>query len=53
LAAVEQSERLLDDSDLLSNQLRARAGINEPQGVGVSEGLVALCSTMTGWTRMG
>jgi NAD-reducing hydrogenase large subunit len=37
LAGVEHIERLLDDSDLRSERLRASAGINELEGVGVSE----------------
>jgi NAD-reducing hydrogenase large subunit len=38
LAAVEWIDRLLDDPDLLSpDHLRASAGINQRQGVGVSE----------------
>jgi NAD-reducing hydrogenase large subunit len=37
LAAVERIERLLDDPDLASERLRAQAGINQLQGVGVSE----------------
>lgn len=37
LAAVEIIERDLDDPDLLSDQLRADAGINNLRGVGVSE----------------
>ena len=37
LAALERMDPLLDDEDLLSNRLRAEAGINKLQGVGVSE----------------
>lgn len=37
LAAVEKIERTLDDPDLMSDQLRADAGINSLRGVGVSE----------------
>ncbi len=37
LAAIELIERLLADSDLQSEQLRAQAGINRREGVGVSE----------------
>ena len=37
LAGIERIERLLDDPDLLSDQLRAHAGINRPEGVGASE----------------
>lgn len=37
LAAVERIERLIDDADLLSEDLRAQAGINRLHGVGVSE----------------
>jgi len=37
LACVERIERLLDDPDLLSDELRADAGINSLRGVGVSE----------------
>jgi NAD-reducing hydrogenase large subunit len=37
LAAVEHIEQMLDDPDLLSDHLRARAGINRTEGVGVSE----------------
>ena len=34
---MERIERLLDDPDLLSDRLRADAGINRLEGVGVSE----------------
>lgn len=37
LAAVERIERLIDDPDLGSEDLRAHAGINRTHGVGVSE----------------
>lgn len=37
LASIEHIEILLDDADLLSNRLRADAGINQLEGVGVSE----------------
>ncbi|MFO1498572.1 MAG: Ni/Fe hydrogenase subunit alpha [Verrucomicrobiota bacterium] len=37
LAALEWIERRLDDPDLLSDDLRADAGINKLRGVGVSE----------------
>jgi NAD-reducing hydrogenase large subunit len=37
LAAVERIDQLLDDPDLLSDHLRAHAGINCTEGVGVSE----------------
>jgi NAD-reducing hydrogenase large subunit len=37
LAAVEHIERLLDDPELSSQHLRAHAGINQREGVGVSE----------------
>jgi len=37
LAALEFIECSLDDPDLLSEDLRADAGINNPRGVGVSE----------------
>ena len=37
LASLEYIERHLDDPDLLSNDLRADAGINSLRGVGVSE----------------
>lgn len=37
LAALEIVERALDDSDLLSRDLRADAGINRLRGVGVTE----------------
>jgi NAD-reducing hydrogenase large subunit len=37
LASLEYIERLLDDPDLLSSDLRADAGINSLRGVGVSE----------------
>ncbi|MGO9199575.1 MAG: Ni/Fe hydrogenase subunit alpha [Limisphaerales bacterium] len=37
LAAVERIEAALDDPDLLSEDLRADAGINSLRGVGVSE----------------
>ncbi|MDB9335468.1 Ni/Fe hydrogenase subunit alpha, partial [Nodularia spumigena] len=37
LASIERIEILLYDPDLLSNRLRAEAGINQLSGVGVSE----------------
>jgi len=37
LAGIERIEELLGDGDLLSERLRADAGINKLQGVGVSE----------------
>jgi NAD-reducing hydrogenase large subunit len=37
LAAIELIERLLDEPDILSDRLRAEAGINQLEGVGVSE----------------
>lgn len=37
LAGVEHIERMLDDPDLLSDRIRARARINRLEGVGVSE----------------
>ena len=37
LAAIERVEAALDDADLLSEDLRADAGINSLRGVGVSE----------------
>jgi NAD-reducing hydrogenase large subunit len=37
LAAVEHLERALDDPDLLSDDLRADAGVNRREGVGCSE----------------
>lgn len=37
LAGIEHIEALLDDNDLFSTRLRADAGINKLQGVGVSE----------------
>ena len=37
LAVIEKIERALDDPDLLSERLRADAGINQLEGVGVSE----------------
>ena len=37
LTAVERLEELLDDPELSSNRLRAEAGINSLEGVGVSE----------------
>ena len=37
LACVERIERLLDDPDLHSDRLRAHAGINALEGVGVGE----------------
>lgn len=37
LAAAESIEQMLDDPDLLSDGLRAHAGINLHEGVGVSE----------------
>jgi NAD-reducing hydrogenase large subunit len=37
LASIEYVERYMDDADLLSEDLRADAGINQLRGVGVSE----------------
>ena len=37
LTAVEHVERLLDEPDLLSSDLRAHAGVNQMEGVGASE----------------
>ncbi|HET9221054.1 MAG TPA: Ni/Fe hydrogenase subunit alpha [Roseiflexaceae bacterium] len=37
LAAIERIEQLLDDPEIFSNRLRADAGINQLEGVGVSE----------------
>jgi NAD-reducing hydrogenase large subunit len=37
LAAIEQIDLLLDDPDIMSERLRADAGINALEGVGVSE----------------
>lgn len=37
LACLEHIEQLLDDSDLLEQHLRAQAGINQLEGIGVSE----------------
>jgi NAD-reducing hydrogenase large subunit len=36
-ASLERIEAMMDDPDLLSNRLRADAGINQLEGVGVSE----------------
>jgi len=37
LCSIERIEAMLDDPDLLSDRLRARAGINQLEAVGVSE----------------
>lgn len=37
LACIERIEILLEDTDLYSDRLRAKAGINQLEGVGVSE----------------
>lgn len=37
LGALEKIEELIDDPDLYSTRLRANAGINQDEGVGVSE----------------
>jgi NAD-reducing hydrogenase large subunit len=37
LTSVERIEQLMDDPDLQSHHLRAHAGINELEGIGVSE----------------
>jgi NAD-reducing hydrogenase large subunit len=37
LAATERIEQLLDDPDITSDRLRARASINQLEGIGVSE----------------
>jgi NAD-reducing hydrogenase large subunit len=37
MAGIERTEQLIEDADLMSHRLRADAGINKLQGVGVSE----------------
>ncbi|ELS00766.1 coenzyme F420-reducing hydrogenase, alpha subunit [Xenococcus sp. PCC 7305] len=37
LACIEHIENMLEDSDLSSDHLRAKAGINQLEGIGVSE----------------
>ena len=37
LCCVERIEQMLDDPDLLSNELRADAGVNRREGIGFSE----------------
>ncbi len=37
LACIERIENMLEDSDLSSHHLRAKAGINQLEGIGVSE----------------
>ena len=37
LGAIERIEQLVDDPDMLSNRIRATAGINQLEGIGVSE----------------
>ena len=37
LGCLERIERLTEDPDLLSSRVRAQAGINELEGIGVSE----------------
>lgn len=37
LACVEQIEQLVDDPDIVSSRVRAKAGINNLEGIGVSE----------------
>jgi NAD-reducing hydrogenase large subunit len=37
MAGIERIEQLIEDADLMSHRLRADAGINKLQGVGVSE----------------
>jgi NAD-reducing hydrogenase large subunit len=37
LAAIERIELLLDDPDIASTRLRAEAGVNQLEGIGVSE----------------
>ena len=37
LAALERIERLIDDPDITSQRVRANAGINQLEGIGVSE----------------
>jgi NAD-reducing hydrogenase large subunit len=37
IAGIERIEQMMDDPDLLSHHLRADAGINKLEGVGVSE----------------
>ncbi|MDJ0573002.1 MAG: Ni/Fe hydrogenase subunit alpha [Pleurocapsa sp. MO_192.B19] len=37
LAALERIERLIDDPDITSRRVRANAGINQLEGIGVSE----------------
>ncbi|MDJ0658056.1 MAG: Ni/Fe hydrogenase subunit alpha [Crocosphaera sp.] len=37
IACLERIERLVNDPDILSNNIRAKAGINNLEGIGVSE----------------
>jgi NAD-reducing hydrogenase large subunit len=37
LAAIERIEQFVNDVDLTSNRIRAQAGINQLEGIGVSE----------------
>ncbi len=37
MAALERIERLIDDPDISSQRVRATAGINQLEGIGVSE----------------
>ncbi|GAB4210509.1 MAG: Ni/Fe hydrogenase subunit alpha [Coleofasciculaceae cyanobacterium] len=37
LGAIERIEQLVDEPDMLSNRIRATAGINQLEGIGVSE----------------
>ena len=51
LAGVEGIALAIEDPDVLSDRLRAHAGINRLEGVGVSEAPRAPCSTTTRSTR--
>ena len=53
LAALEHIEQLLDDPELISEHLRAQAGINNLEAVGCQRGArAARYSTTTRWTSM-
>ena len=48
---MERIEAAVEDPDVLSEQVRARASINRLEGVGVSERRAAPCFTTTTLTN--
>jgi len=46
--ALERMKQLLEDPAILATKVRARAGVNSPEGVGIIEAPAAPSSTTTG-----